>query len=96
MGTNVKDVEPKRKMGPAKVQKEKSEHNVDFAKGGTTPMFGHGSKGPPELAAGEQKPGVTEHDNKGGAGDKFATGGSTKMFGFTGALPARDGITSAR
>ncbi len=69
---------------------KKSAYNVEFAKGGKTPMFG-------EQAAGEQKPGVTEHDAEGGVpGDKYACGGKTKMFGYTGALPARGGITSAR
>lgn len=68
---------------------EKS-HDVEFAKGGDTPMFG-------EQAANEQKPGGTAHDVSGGApGPEYAKGGSTKMFGFAGAQPARDGITSAR
>ena len=74
---------------------EKS-HDVQFAKGGNTPMFGHGPKGPSKLAAGEQAPGGTAHDNSGGAGDKYACGGSTKMFGFTGSQPAQAGKTSAR
>lgn len=70
-------------------QNEKS-HNVEFAKGGKTKMFG-------EQAAGEQKPGETEHDVAGGApGDKFAKGGSGKMFGYSPSAPARSGITSAR
>ena len=65
-------------------------HDVEFAKGGTTPMFG-------EQAAGDQKAATTAHDVGGGApGAKFAEGGKGKMFGFSGALPARDGITSAR
>lgn len=65
-------------------------HDVQFAKGGTTKMFG-------EQAANEQKPGGTAHDVSGGApGPEYAKGGSTKMFGFNGAQPARDGITSAR
>jgi hypothetical protein len=73
----------------ANVHKEKTT-NTEFAKGGNTHMFG-------PQAAGEQKPGETEHDVKGGApGAKFASGGSGKMFGYTGALPARSGITSAR
>ena len=68
---------------------EKS-HNVDFAKGGKTKMFG-------EQAAGEQEPGVTEHDVKGGApGAEFAKGGSTHMFGYNGSIPAEAGKTSAR
>jgi hypothetical protein len=81
----------------AKVKKETS-HNVEFAKGGTTPMFG-------EQAADEQPAGTTRHGDQGKSdmwgeggrtGDKFAAGGSTKMFGFTGSLPAKGGITSAR
>ena len=76
--------------GSSKVDRHEKTHNVQFAKGGNTPMFG-------EQAAGEQKPGVTEHDVSGGApGPTFAKGGSTKMFGFAGAEPARSGITSAR
>lgn len=68
---------------------EKS-HNVDFAKGGKTKMFG-------EQSAGEQKEGVTEHDVSGGApGAEFAKGGSGKMFGYTGSQPATAGKTSAR
>lgn len=73
----------------AKVKKETS-HNVEFAKGGNTHMFG-------EQAAGEQKPGETSHDVSGGApGPKFASGGSGKMFGYSPSAPARAGITSAR
>ena len=69
---------------------KKSAHNVEFAKGGKTHMFG-------EQAAGEQKAGVTEHDAEGGVpGDKFACGGKTKMFGYAGAQPAQAGKTSAR
>lgn len=64
-----------------------------FAEGGNTPMFGHQN-------ADEQAPGGTAHDNGSpqsqGSGDKWACGGKTKMFGFAGAMPAREGITSAR
>ena len=67
---------------------EKS-HDVEFAKGGNTHMFG-------EQAAGEQKPGETEKSETSAPGDKFASGGKTKMFGFAGAEPARAGISSAR
>lgn len=68
---------------------EKS-HNVEFAKGGNTHMFG-------AQAAGKQKAGVTEHDAEGGApGAKYAEGGKGKMFGYTGSLPAQAGKTSAR
>ena len=79
----------------AKFKKE-TDHNVEFAKGGNTPMFGHGPVTPSKLQAGEQAPGGTAHKNEGGAGDKFASGGKGKMFGYTGSLPARAGISSAR
>ena len=81
--------------GAGSVKRNEKTHDVEFAKGGNTHMFG-------EQAAGEQKPatkssGGTAHDVSGGApGAKYAEGGKTKMFSFTGALPARDGITSAR
>lgn len=67
---------------------EKS-HNVEFAKGGNTHMFG-------PQAAGSVKPGVTEKSPTSAPGDKFAKGGSGKMFGFAGSQPAQAGITSAR
>lgn len=75
---------------------KKTEKKADFAKGGTTPMFGHGPETPSQLQAGEQAPGGTAHDNSGGAGDKFAKGGSGKMFGYQGSVPATAGQTSAR
>lgn len=76
--------------GAGKVDRHEKSHDVEFAKGGDTHMFG-------EQAAGEQKAGVTEHDVSGGApGPTFAKGGSTKMFGFCASEPARSGITSAR
>lgn len=69
---------------------KKTERNVEFAKGGDTPMFG-------EQAAGSQKPGDTAHDVKGGApGAKYAEGGKGKMFGYAGVQAARAGITGAR
>jgi hypothetical protein len=80
---------------------KKNEKKADFAKGGTTPMFG-------EQGAEPQKEGVTWHstgDDQGPSdengngpvvGDKFAKGGTTKMFGYEGSQPARGGITSAR
>lgn len=67
---------------------KKNSHNVEFAKGGNTPMFG-------EQDVGEQKAGTTAHDVSGG-GDKFAKGGSGKMFGYSGSQPAEAGKTSAR
>lgn len=76
----------------AVVKKEKSEKDVEFAKGGDTPMFGHQN-------AGSQKPGVTEHDNgpaqSQGTDGKFAAGGKGKMFGYTPSKTATAGITSA-
>lgn len=76
---------------------KKTEKSADFAKGGNTPMFGHGDRTTtaPSDAAGSQKPGVTEHDPS-GSGDKFAKGGSGKMFGYQGSVPATAGQTSAR
>lgn len=68
---------------------KKSEHNVEFAKGGNTHMFG-------AQKVGEQAPGVTETDSGDGSGDKFAKGGSGKMFGYSGSQPAQAGKTSAR
>lgn len=84
-------------MAEAKVKKEAS-HSADFAKGGNTPMFGQGDRTTtaPSDAAGSQTAGVTEHDPKGGSGDKFASGGAGKMFGYSGSLSAKAGITSAR
>lgn len=80
----------------AKKSKVEKTHNVEFAKGGNTPMFGHGEVTPSELQAGEQTPGQTAKDNEGGSGEKFASGGKGKMFGYTGSLPAKAGVTSAR
>ncbi len=77
--------------------KEKS-HNVKFAEGGhkNHMLGGHGPVTGKGQVAGEQKPGVTEHDTSGGESDKYACGGSGKMFGFSPSLPAKGGITSAR
>jgi hypothetical protein len=69
-------------------RKEKA-HNVEFAKGGKTKMFG-------EQAAGEVKPGVTEKSPSSAPGEKFASGGSTKMHGYAASQPAQAGITGAR
>jgi len=68
---------------------KKNEKSADFAKGGNTHMFG-------EQAAAEMPSGTTDKGDKSGPGEKFASGGSGKMFGFAGAQPARAGITSAR
>lgn len=73
--------------GSDSVSRNETSHNVDFAKGGDTAMFG-------QQHVGEQKPGGTA-TNPGGD-PKFASGGSNKMFGFAGSENAQAGITSAR
>ncbi len=77
--------------GDERSTKKFTEKKADFAEGGDTPMFGHQN-------AEEQKPGGTAHNTGGGTGTgaQFASGGTGKMFGFTGSLPAQAGITSAR
>lgn len=79
-------------------QKKETSHNVEFAKGGTTPMFGHGDRTTtaPQEQAGEAKEGQTGKSAGAGAGDKYACGGSTKMFGFSPSVPAKAGQTGAR
>jgi hypothetical protein len=42
------------------------------------------------------KSGQTGDPGATGKGAEFAKGGSGKMFGYSGALPAQSGITSAR
>jgi len=71
-------------------QSEKT-HNVEFAKGGKTHMFG-------KQAAEPQEAGTTrDHSSTDAApGAKFAQGGSHKMFPFAGSQPAQAGKTSAR
>ena len=69
--------------------KQESEHNVTFAEGGDTHMFG-------EQAAGPDKPGNTGKDPTSAPGPKYAKGGTTKMFGFAGAQEAKAGQTGAR
>ena len=77
-------------LGKGKVAKVEKQHDVEFAQGGDTPMFG-------EQAAGSQKPATTAHDVTGGApGPTFAKGGSGKMFGYAPSELAKAGITSAR
>lgn len=65
--------------------------DTTFAEGGhSNHMFG-------EQNADEQKAATTAHDTgSGGAGDKFACGGSGKMFGYQGSVPATAGQTGAR
>ena len=64
-------------------------HDVEFAKGGNTKMFG-------EQAAGDQVAAKTGKSPTSAPGAEFAKGGSGKMFGFAGSQPAQSGITSAR
>lgn len=76
--------------------KKEGQHNVEFAEGGDTPMFGKGDRTvtDTEDSAGPQTPAQTTSESK--SDPKFAAGGSGKMFGFSPALPAKAGITSAR
>jgi len=76
--------------------KEESSHNVEFAKGGDTPMFGTGdrTKVTTSDSAGEQTPGQTS--SKSTDNPKYAEGGREKMFGYSPSVPAKAGITSAR
>ncbi len=69
--------------------KQESEHNVTFAEGGDTHMFG-------KQAAGPDKAGNTGKDPTAAPGAKYAEGGSTKMFGYHGSVPAKSGQTGAR
>lgn len=71
------------------VTRNEKSHDVTFAKGGNTKMFG-------EQQAEPMKAGQTGDPGATGKGAEFAKGGSGKMFGFAGSVPARDGITSAR
>ena len=77
--------------------KKEAQHDVEFAEGGDTPMFGTGDRTTTALsdAAGTAVPGETYKDTKGGGG-KYAEGGSTKMFSYSPSVPAKAGITSAR
>ena len=78
--------------GDAGSATEKS-HDVEFAKGGTTKMFGEQEAG--ERDGSDKSPSTGKPDSS-GPGDKFAAGGSTKMFGYQGSVPATAGISSAR
>lgn len=69
--------------------KKEGQHDVEFAEGGETAMFG-------KQAAGPDKPGNTGKDTSAAPGAKFAAGGSNKMFGFSPSLSAKAGQTGAR
>jgi hypothetical protein len=76
--------------------KKEAQHDVTFAEGGDTPMFGKGDRvdTATQDAAGTQTPGQTASLAKNDP--KYAEGGNTKMFGFHGAVPATGGITGPR
>jgi hypothetical protein len=67
--------------------KQESEHDVTFAEGGSTHMFGPQKAGP-------DKPGNTGKDP--GSSAKYAEGGKGKMFGFAGSQAQEPGRTGAR
>lgn len=73
----------------APTKTKEAQHNVTFAEGGDTHMFG-------KQAAGPDKPGNTGKDTSAAPGPKFAAGGSNKMFGFNGSQPVKAGQTGAR
>lgn len=79
-------------------QKKETTKNVEFAKGGNTPMFGKGDRTvtAPGEQAGEAKSAVTGKEVQGHSADKYAAGGSTKMFGYSPSVPATGGITGPR
>jgi hypothetical protein len=82
-----------RTKGAAGASATEKTHNVDFAEGGKTHMFGEqeaGSRTGPDKSPSTGKP------DSSGPGEKFASGGSTKMFSFHGATPAVAGITAPR
>lgn len=79
--------------GDAGASATEKTHNATFAEGGNTHMFGEqeaGSRTGPDKSPSTGKP------DSSGPGEKFASGGSGKMFGFNPAVTARSGITSAR
>ncbi len=75
--------------GTGSVKRGEKTHNVEFAKGGTTKMFGEQQAGPAKTAQ-------TGDAGQTGKGAEFAKGGSGKMFGFAGSQSAQAGKTSAR
>ena len=83
--------------GFGKMPKGKAEGDAVGGKDTTFAAGGHSNHMFGEQNADEQKAGGTAHDaGAAGPGDKFAQGGSGKMFGYQGSVPARAGITSAR
>jgi hypothetical protein len=82
------------KSAPYKTETEK---DVEFAKGGDTPMFGKGDRTVTDVAdsAGPQQPGRTEQ-HPDSAGGKYAEGGKTKMFSYSPSVPQQAGRTGQR
>ena len=83
---------PKVSDGGAGASRTEKTHNVEFAKGGDTAMFGEQKAG---QRTGDDKSPSTGKPDSSGPGDKFATGGAGKMFPYNPAKPATSGITSA-
>ena len=83
---------PRVSGGDAGAEGTEKTHNVEFAKGGDTKMFGE-QEANPRVEGGEA---ITGKRDVKGPGEKFAEGGKDKMFGFNPAVPAQSGITSAR
>lgn len=69
--------------------RSEKQHDVQFAEGGNTKMFG-------EQQASAQTPKQTGKNGATGKGAEFANGGSSRMFGYEGSKSAQAGITSAR
>ena len=57
-------------------------------------MFGEQEAGARDVWS-DKSPSTGKPDSS-GPGEKFAAGGSTKMFGYQGSVPATAGISSAR
>lgn len=77
--------------GDAGASATEKTHNVEFAQGGDTPMFGEqeaGSRKGPDKSPSTGKP------DSSGPGEKFAEGGTDKMHPYTPAKRATAGITS--
>lgn len=75
--------------GDAGAQATEKSHDVEFAKGGDTKMFGEQSATPAKSA-------TTAHAEGAAPGPEFAKGGASKMFGYSPSAAAQAGITSAR
>jgi hypothetical protein len=92
-GKSVPEVRQSPDAMRSTVDKNETTHDVDFAKGGDTPMFGEQEAG--SRTSADKSPSTGKPDSS-GPGEKFAEGGTNKMFGYAGSQPATAGITSAR